>query len=169
MKKTVLVFGLLSGAVSSVMMLATVPFMDRIGFDNGGYVGYTAIILSFLLVYFGIRSHRDNVNGGRITFGQALLIGMLITVISCVFYVATWEVIYFNFTPDFLDKYADYVIQKAKAAGATEQALAQQAKQMAEFKVMYQNPLINVAMTFVEPFPVGVIITLISALALRKK
>ncbi len=51
MKKTVLIFGLISGAVSSLMMIATVPFLDRIGHDKGGYVvGYTAIVLSFLLV-----------------------------------------------------------------------------------------------------------------------
>jgi len=47
MKKTVLTFGLISGALSSLMMVATVPFADRIGFDKGAIVGYTAIVLSF--------------------------------------------------------------------------------------------------------------------------
>ena len=75
MKKTVLTFGLISGVISSLMMVATVPFMDRIGFDKGAIVGYTAIVLSFLLVFFGIRSYRDNVGNGQITFGKALLSG----------------------------------------------------------------------------------------------
>ena len=70
MKKTVLTFGLISGAVSSVLMLSTALLLDRIGFDKGVIVGYTGIVLSFLLVFFGIRSYRENVGGGQITFGR---------------------------------------------------------------------------------------------------
>ena len=70
MKKTVLTFGLISGVMSSLMMLATLPFMHRIGFDHGLVVGYTAIVLSFLLVFSGIRLYRENVGNGSITFGQ---------------------------------------------------------------------------------------------------
>ena len=101
MKKTVLTFGLISGVVSSLLMLLTVPFIDRIGFDRGVFVGYTAIVLSFLLVFFGIRSYRENVGGGEITFGRAFTVGILITLISCAFYVLTWEVVYFKIMPDF--------------------------------------------------------------------
>jgi ABC-type glucose/galactose transport system permease subunit len=75
MKKTMLTFGLISGAVSSLMMVATVPFEGRIGFDKGLVIGYTSIVLSFLLVFFGIRSYRDNVGKGQITFAKALLWG----------------------------------------------------------------------------------------------
>ena len=35
MKGTVLTFGLISGALSSAMMLLIPPFLDRIGFDQG--------------------------------------------------------------------------------------------------------------------------------------
>ena len=79
MKKIVLIFGLISGGISMVMMLATMLFIDRIGFDKGVFVGYTAIVLSFMLVFFGIRSYRDNVSGGRISFGRAFQVGILIT------------------------------------------------------------------------------------------
>src|SRR5450631_2189049 len=95
MKKTVLTFGLISGAISSLMMVATVPFAHRIGFDKGLVIGYTTIVLSFLLVFFGIRSYRDNTGNGQITFSKAFVVGISITLISCVFYVVTWEVIYF--------------------------------------------------------------------------
>ena len=72
MKKTILVFGLISGALSSLMMVLTVPFLDKIGFDKGECIGYTAIVLSFLLVFFGIRSYRDNVGNGQINVHQRL-------------------------------------------------------------------------------------------------
>jgi hypothetical protein len=169
MKKTVLTFGLISGVVSSLLMLATVPFIDQIGFDHGLIVGYTAIVLSFLLVFFGIRSYRDNVGGGAISLGRGLAIGVLITIISSAFYVATWEVVYFKFMPDFADKFTAHSIAQAKAQGATPEALAAKEQQGREFKAMYDKPLYNVAMTFMEPAPIGLLVTVVSAVALRRR
>ena len=169
MKKTILTFGLISGVISSLMMIATVPFADRIGFGHSYVVGYTTIVLSLLLVFFGVRSYRDNVGKGQITFGKAFLVGLAITVISCLFYVATWEIIYFNFMPDFMDKYGAHVIQKMQASGATAAAIQQQTEHIDKLKVLYKNPFFNMAMTFIEPFPVGLVITLFSAAVLRKK
>ena len=169
MKKTVLTFGIISGAVSALMMLSTIPFMHKIGFDRGLIVGYTSIVLSFLLVFFGIRSYRENVGGGKITFGRAFAVGILITLISCSFYVITWEIVYFNFMPDFADKYTAYMVEKVKASGGNQQAINATIQQMKDMKRMLDNPLINAAMTFLEPFPIGFIITLISSAILRKK
>jgi Protein of unknown function (DUF4199) len=169
MKKTVLTFGIISGAVSALMMLSTIPFMHKIGFDRGLIVGYTTIVLSFLLVFPGIRSYRENVGDGKITFGRAFAVGILITLISCAFYVITWEIVYFNFLPDFADKYSAYMVEKVKASGGNQQAINATIQQMKDMKRMLDNPLINAAMTFLEPFPIGLIITLISSAILRKK
>jgi len=169
MKKTVVTFGLLSGAVSSLLMLLSVPLLDRIGFDNGVVLGYTGIVMSFLLVYFGVRSYRDNVAGGTIGFGRGVTVGLLITLVSCACYVVTWEIIYFKLWPGFSDKYTAYAIDKARASGASQQTIDETARQMAEFKKMYDNPLINAAFSFVEPFPIGLAVTLISAAVLKKK
>ena len=170
MKRNVLVFGLISGALMAIFMYATMPFVDKIGMDRMIFVGYTGIVLAFMLVFFGIRSYRENIGGGAISFGRAFAVGILITIIACVCYVVAWEILYFNFMPDFLDKYATYMVEKARAAGATQQALDAQLKEMNDFKQMYNNNLfINVAFTFIEPFPVGLIVTLISAAILRKK
>src|SRR5262245_34895343 len=121
MKKTVLTFGLISGAMSAVMMYGTVPFADRIGFDKGEIIGYTTIVLTSLMVFFGVRSYRDNVAGGSITFGKAFQVGLLITLLSCACYVVAWEILYYNFLPDFFDKYSAYLIERAKAAGTSAQ------------------------------------------------
>jgi Protein of unknown function (DUF4199) len=169
MKKTILTFGLISGSISSLMMVATVPFANRIGFDKGAIIGYTSIVLSFLLVFFGIRSYRDNVGNGQISFSKAFAVGISITLISCVCYVVTWEILYFNFLPDFMDKYGAHMVEKAKASGASAAAVQAQVEQVKKYKEMYANPLLNAAMTFIEPFPIGLVITLISAAALRRK
>jgi hypothetical protein len=169
MKKTILTFGLISGVLSSLMMVSTVPFIDNVGFDRGELVGYTAIVLSFLLVFFGIRSYRDNVGDGQITFTKGFVVGISITLISCVFYVVTWEVLYFTVLHDFMDKYGAYMVEKLKASGASAAAVQAQLQQLKKYKELYENPLFNAAMTFIEPFPVGLVITLISAAVLKKK
>ena len=169
MKKTVLTFGLISGAISSLLMVATLPFLHKIGFNKGLIIGYTAIVLSFLLVFFGIRSYRDNAGNGQITFKKAFAVGISITLISCVFYVVTWEVLYFHFLHDFMDKYGAYMVEKLKASGASPAAIQAQLQQGKKYKEMYDNPLLNAALTFIEPFPIGLVMTLISAAVLRKK
>src|SRR5579863_2597357 len=169
MRKTILTFGLISGALSSLMMVATVPFAHRIGFNNALIVGYTTIVLSFLLVFFGVRSYRDNAGNGQITFTKAFAVGISITLISCMFYVATWEILYFSFMHGFMDNYGADRIEKLKASGASAAAVQAQVQQLKKLKEQYENPLFNSLMTFIEPFPVGLAITLISAAVLRKK
>jgi hypothetical protein len=169
MKKTVLIFGLISGAISSILMGVLLSFIDRIGFDKGMVFGYTTIVLSFMLVFFGIRSYRDNVAGGHISFGRAFAVGILITLVSCICYVGTWELIYIKFMPDFAEKFAKHAIEQVTASGAAKEVIDAKVQEMKEFLVNYNNPLYNTFFTFLEPFPVGVIITTISAAILRKK
>ena len=169
MRKTVLTFGLIAGAVLSVMMLLTVPFLDRIGFDKGEIIGYTTMVLAFLMVYFGIRSYRDNVAGGTVKFGRAFVVGLMITLVASACYVATWQLIYYKVAPDFTDKYVAYAVEKAKKSGASETQIAAQKKEMSEMMNLYKNPLINIGATFLEPLPVGLLFTLVSAFALSRK
>lgn len=169
MKKTVLTFGGLSGLVSALLMFITMVFMDNIGFDWGAIVGYTAITLSLLFVYFGVRSYRDRDLGGAITFGRAFGAGLLITLVSGLFYVGAWEFGSRRFFPDFADKYGAYVLEQARANGATGPALEAKAAEVAEMQRMMADPYVEPAMVFMEPLPVGLLVTLISAAVLRKK
>ena len=170
MKNTVIKYGLISGALISVMMMLTISFHDRIGFDTAGLVvGYTTMVLAFLLIYFGVRSYRDRVGGGTVRFGRALAIGVLIAAVSSACYVATWEVMYFKFMPDFMDKYSAHELEKARASGASEGQIASRKAEMEKFAVMYKNPLYNVAFTFMEPLPVGLAVALISAGVLSRR
>jgi hypothetical protein len=169
MKKIILTFGLISGAISSLMMAATMPFQHAIPYDKALIVGYTSIVLSFLLVFFGMRSYRDNAAGGRITFAKAFGVGIAITLISCLCYVVTWEIIYFNFMHNFMDDYNAHAIAKVKASGASPAAIQQKLEQLKKSRELYENPIYNAALTFIEPFPVGLVMTLISALVVKRK
>ena len=169
MKRIVLVFGLISGALMAAFMFATMPFLDKIGFDRGYIVGYTGMVLAFMLIFFGIRSYRENVGGGTITFGRAFAVGILIAVISSICYVIAWQILYYTIMPDFFEKFSAHVIEKARASGATPEAIQAKVQEMEQAKRLYSNPVLHVAFTFLEPFPVGLIITVISAAILRKK
>ena len=168
MKNIVLKFGLVSGGVSALLMFAAVPLINWVGFDYGHVIGYTGMVISFLFVYFGIKAYRDNVLGGRIAFGRAFGAGILITLISCACYVVAWQIVYQNFMPDFLDRYTEYYLGNLRASGASTASVEQAATDLAQFKAMYANPFIRVAFTFIEPLPVGFLITLISAAVLRR-
>lgn len=150
-------------------MVVTILIANKIDLERGLFIGYATMVVSFLLVYFGIRSYRDNVNGGHITFGKAFAVGICIAVISSLCYVITWEIVYYNFMPDFLDKYCARVLAKMQASGASAAAIQAQIEQSAKMKEMYKSPLGVAALTFLEPFPVGLVITLISAAVLRRK
>jgi hypothetical protein len=169
MKKTVLTFGLISGAILSAMLLITVPFQDLIGFDRGMVIGYTSMLVAFLLIYFGVRSYRDNVAGGTLGFGRAFAVGALIGVVSSLCYVATWQVVYFKLAPGFMDKMQAHMVEKARLDGATPEAIARTEQEMREFAVLYDNPAINAAITLIEPLPVALVIALVSAGVLSRR
>lgn len=169
MRKVVLTFGLIGGALLALMVLLVTPFHDQIGFDRGVYVGYTTMVLAFLMVYFGVQSYRDNVAGGTVTFGAALKMGALISLIIMVCYVAIWQVVFYNFMPDYFDKYGAHIVEQARLAGESEAVIAQQMQQMAEFKEMFKNPLILAAFGLLEPLPVALVFTLVTAGILSRK
>jgi hypothetical protein len=168
MRKIIVTFGLISGAISSLMMIVIVTFPGRIGFDRGAVVNNTSIVLSFLMVFFGIRTYRDNLGNGQITFLKACAVGLSITLISCAIYVITWEVIYYNFLPGFWDAYGAHLVQKLTASGASPAAIQQKLDEVRKYKELYKNPFFNAAMTFIHPFPIGLVVTLFSALVLRR-
>ena len=169
MKKIVLTFGLIAGAILSAMMLLTLPFQDVIGFDRGAVIGYTTMVLAFLLIFFGVRNYRENVGGGVVSFGRAFTVGALIAAVASVCYVATWQLVYYRLAPDFMAKYTAHSLEQARADGASEAEIAVKRAELVKFAALYKNPAINAAITFIEPLPVGLLIALFSAGVLRRR
>ena len=116
-------------------------------------IGYTMMVLAFLLVFFGIRSYRENVGNGSISFGRALGVGLLIMLISCACYVATWEIISHNFMPDFSEKYMAHEIEQMRASGKSPQEIETEIENMRSMMQLYNsNILFNIAITFSNRF-----------------
>jgi hypothetical protein len=169
MKRIVLTFGLISGAIAVLMMLATVPLASRLSYGSLTVLGYTIFVACFLMVFFGIRSYRDTVGGGTITFGKAFTVGILITLVSCAIYSISWDVIRQQLLPSFFDDYLNHMVEEMRAAGATQEAVNLQIQENNQFKEWFRNPLIRYAMSLMEAFPVGLLMTLISSLMLKRK
>lgn len=170
MKKNILIFGLIMGAVLSANMVYTVNLCYQSGnFSGNDIVGYASMIVIFSFIFIAVRNYRNKFNGGLISFSSAFKMGALIAFIAATCYVVTWLFYYYLFVPDFLDKYIPYVLNNASAGGATPAEVAKKTADMDGFKEMYKNPLFVVLITYSEVFPVGLIVALISALILKKK
>jgi hypothetical protein len=170
MKKVVIVCGLIAGGIVSAMMIITMAIYTSTGnFENGMIYGYASMLLAFSLIFVGIKNYRDKYNNGIISFGKAFKIGLFITLIASTMYVIVWLIDYYFFIPDFGEKYAAHMLEKLKASGASEIEMAKQTKEMASFSDMYKNPFFNALITYSEIIPVGLIVTLISSLILRRK
>lgn len=168
MRKIVLTFGLISGLVLSVLMGGAFLLSKKVGTGHSLALGYATIVASFLLVYFGVRSYRDERPGGQISFGRAFACGLLITLVATICYVALWEVVYFRFMPHSMDGYFAAQVRTVQTSGLDPAIIAARVAAIRHSQQMYGNPLVNMAYTFMEPFPVGLIVTLVSAGVLRR-
>lgn len=172
MKKIILTYGLIAGIILGIMFFITVPLHRNrtINFDNGMWVGYTTMVIALSLVFFGVKSYRDNHQGGTITFGQAFKVGGLIALVACVMYCLTWEIAYNTISAGYLEAYGAYEQEKLKAGGASETELQEAAKEFQKFLEVYDgNPLIRFAFTFMEILPVALIMPLLAATLLKRK
>lgn len=171
MKKIVITYGIISGLITGGLMLVTMPLFvsGAVKMDHGLWIGYTGMVIALSLVFFGIKSFRDNYAGGSITFGRGFLIGLGITLIASVFYVIAWEITFARSGEWFMQQWSDGELKKVKESGATESQMQEAKQKWEEFSRLYQNPLIRFGMTMMEIFPVGIVISLISAALLRKK
>jgi len=167
MKKNIIIYGLIAGIVVSILMLFSTSI--RMDYDISLFVGYASMLIAFSLVFVGIRNYRDKYNDGFVSFGKAFKIGIMIVLIASTIYVIAWLIYYFYFVPDYLEKYSALMLDKLKASGASQIEIDNKTKEMENLAKMYKNPFFNAMVTYMEILPVGLIVTLISSLILKRK
>ena len=170
MTRIVLIFGLISGAIAAGLMwlLIAVQNGGLVDIEHGMTLGYATMIIALSLVFFGVKSYRDN-HGGRITFLKGLQVGILISLVCAVCYAGSWELYYRGSGQEFLQKYTAHYVDKMKQDGASDAEVTKAQTEMAQFSEMYKNFFVRFGFTLMEILPVGIIVTLISALLLRKR
>lgn len=170
MKKTIITYGFIAGAIVTAMMIySTYSCYTDPNFKPGEIFGYAGMLVAFTFIFIGIKNFRDKQNEGVITFGKAFKIGAFIALIAATCYVSVWLVEYYVFFPDFMEKFTASALKQAQESGLSEAALTAKKEEMAMYVEWYKNPLLVVLMTYAEILPLGLIIALISALILKKK
>lgn len=173
MKKNIIIHGIIAGIIVSSLMLFNINSTDHsegdFDYDKGLIIGYASMLIAFSLVFVGIRNYRDKYNGGVISFGKAFKTGILIVLIASTFYVVAWQIDYFFFIPDFMEKFSAHMIDNLKASGASQLEIDEQTKEMTDYTRMYKNPFFNAMITYMEILPAGLAVTLVSSLILKRK
>ena len=118
-------------------------------------------------VFLGVKHYRDRELGGVIKFLPALGVGLAISAVASLGWVIAWEMSLAITKFDFGAMYSQMMVDNAKAEGASAERLSQVVKDARAFADMYANPFISMGMTFIEMFPIGIVISLISAALLR--
>jgi len=172
MKRTITTFGLIAGIILSIFLFVSIPFMKHMTAESAAtsmFIGYTVQLLTFSLIFFAIRQFRDKHQGGVISFGKAFRIGLWISLIGSAFYVVSWAIIYNAFLPNYMDVWSASQIQEAVKRGAPAAEIAEINEQVAMGKEMYSTWWGFAGITLIEILPTGLLVTLISALLLKRK
>lgn len=161
-----LIFGGIIGVVVIALMVVS---MTVLGGDIGmsEAAGYAVMLAVLSLVFIGIKRYRDVEHGGVVKFKQAAGVGIGIAVVAGVFYALSWEAFLIATDYAFMETYSQSLIEAVKARGLPA---AQEAAEIAEIEQatqLYRNPLFRLPITFIEIFPVGLVVALISAAILR--
>lgn len=170
MKKTVLNYGAIAAVITTTMMLISKTLHNRGGDSTGSeIIGFTGMFLAFIFIFLGIKNYRDKQNNGHISFGMAFKIGFLICFIASSTYVLTWMICSHYFFPDFMEKYVAQAMEAAQKSGFNSAELAEKQLEMNQYIEWYKNPLLKILLTYTEILPLGLLVTLVSALILEKK
>jgi hypothetical protein len=165
-----LVYGGLAGIIAIVLIILSMT-LDLPSHAHSMWFGYLLMIAALSLIFVGVKRYRDVECGGIVRFGRAFGIGVAIAAVSALVYAAGFELFLAVTGSNFMDQYmADYsatTIAGMRADGASQTAIAATMRELDGMAQMMRNPLYRVPMVFIEIFPVGLLVALVSALILR--
>ena len=137
--------------------------------DLGEKIGYGAMVLSLLAVFFGVRRRRDTEGGGKLTLWQGFRTGVGISVVAGAVFGAFTSFLYGWLDPGLADK-----LMVAYEAKLVEDGLsaAEVAARMAEWEAMqagfFGTTLGQGVLMFITELGLGLVVALVSAVILRR-
>lgn len=161
--KYAITYGLVAGVVIIAVMLVGITMSGQ----DSLWFGYLVMLVGLTLIFVGVKRYRDVDLGGVIKFLPALGMGLGIAAVAGLAYVVVFEVYLALTDYRFMDDYIAGVLRAREAAGASAVEIAKEAASLESMRISYRNPLFRIPMTFLEIFPVGLLVALFSALLLR--
>lgn len=165
--KYALTFGSLSGLVIIATMLTGILLTDQENFFSSEWFGYLVMLVALSFIFIGVKRYRDIEHGGVVSFKAALLMGLSISAVAAIAYVIVWEIYLASTGYAFMDDYIAGIARARAAEGVAQAEIAKELASMEWMRVQYGNPLFRVPMTLLEIFPVGLLVSLVSAALLR--
>lgn len=167
MKPIVFRYGIIASIVILLFgCLQLFVIMPRSDYKTAEVTGYLTIVLAMIFVFFGIKKYRD-LNDGLLSFGQGLKAGLLIALMPAVFF-ALFDLLYTEvINPSWGEDYYQYQVQQLKETTAPDQFEAKLGK-LQQQKETYGKPYMLFLIMFLTVFVIGAIVSIISALTLRR-
>lgn len=169
MKKSIILHGLLGGVISILGFFFMELYNGNSHNEISMMVGYASMLLAFSLIFVALKNYRDTQNGGVLNFGTGFKNGLLITLVTSTVYVVAWLIYNTYFSPDFIENYTRATLATMAKEGKSAAEIQAKANEMKEFAEIYKNPFINAAITYTEILPVGIIVSFLAAVILKKK
>jgi hypothetical protein len=160
-------YGLLSGLATCAVLIAGFTLQDHLSAVHQLWFGYLVMLVILTFIFVGVKRYRDVERGGVVKFLPALGLGLAIAAAAGVAYALLWEVYLAATNYSFMDTYIAGILRHARAAGLSGEKLAQKVAELETMRTQYANPLYRIPMTFMEIFPVGLGVALLSALSLQ--
>jgi uncharacterized membrane protein YidH (DUF202 family) len=167
-------YALTYGGIAGAIVIAVISiglFTDLPNHFQSEIFGYLVMLVALSLIFVGIKRYRDVEHGGVIRFGRAFAMGLGIALVAAIIYIIGWELALSLADPDFaanfMAEYSRSIIEGMRADGASAAAIAEKQAEMAQWAERYRSPLWRIPITFVEIFPVGLVVALLSAAILR--
>jgi hypothetical protein len=159
---------LVYGAIAGVITIALMSLGMMLSEGSGSQLqGYLTMLVVLSLIFVGIKRYRDKELGGVIKFLPAFGLGAGIAAVAGVFYVLSWEASLHLTDFAWMEDYQQGAIAGYEAKGLTGEALREKVEALEAMMANYRNPLVRLPITFLEIFPVGLLVALISAALLR--
>lgn len=174
MKKVVMTFGLISGAIIAVLvwLIAWLCETGAVSLDDAELIGYASMLIALAMVFFGMKSYRDNYSDGKMTFWKGVQVGLLISLLGALCYwvsAAAYNVVNPGFNERWAEKYTEQTVGEMRERGASHDEIETSITQIRQMQEFMKNPLLFFLVALIEVLPVGIVVTVISALLLRQK
>jgi hypothetical protein len=159
-----LTYGILAGLVILAIFIPALALANQ----HSMVVGYLIMLVGLTLVFVGVKRFRDIERGGIVRFLPAFLLGLAISLVASIVYVIGWEIYLSTTDYALFDDYIGEQMRSYQAAGMSGAELAQKTEEMAAMRAQFRDNMpFRLAMIFLEVFPVGLVVSLVSAALLR--
>jgi len=162
------------GSISGLLIVSTWFILYALGGADGEFVGgellgYTIMLLALTAVFMGVKNKRDGNESSVFSFKEGFLTGLGIVLVASLIYVVGWMIYMPTFAPDFVDKYQANQIELVQNSDISSGEKNEKIEEIKTQIENYKKPHMMASITFLEIFPVGLLVTLITALILRRK